>query len=375
MAQILKKFIGDNQVDGIKLRLLNGQMLRWRNAAGTADVDVLRVTSADKAEFQVLPEALATLPIPSAPKQFATIEYINNYLAGKIDAKDSVSYLADSDIAGTFSAGNATTAATLTGNTALVVDGKTFGPADVTTPRMRIALTGQTAGLQNGVYDLTAATASSFTLTRSRDFDGLENESGNEVTTGAYFMVTAGTMYAGYEALLTTPDPIVINTTSLNFVRYPSTLSLTAGDMLVKIGNDFSIDLAPLSGLESTNPGNANGQLRVKTDTATLEKDQTTRRDPTTGATVAKRSKKLTVTLTSTDITNQYIDLPDVAADSSVQLAIAGAGDQLEGDDFTVNYTGGTGSKTRVLFVGGLANGGVSALIAGDKVAVSYTAF
>ena len=375
MSQIQRKFIADNAVSGSKIRLDNNDILRARNAANTGDISILKVTSADKVEFQNLPEALSTLPIPSAPKQFATVEYIQNYLAGKVDAKDSVSYLADSNIAGTFSAGDATTPATITGTAALVIDGKTFGAGDVTTPKVRIALIGQTAALQNGVYELTAASASSYTLTRAPDFDGLTNESGNEVTTGAYFMVTQGTLYSGYEVLLTTADPIVINTTALSFVKYPSTLSLTGGDMITKNGNDFSVDLAPLSGLESTAPGTQAGQLRVKVDTATLEKDQTTRRDSTSGALVARKWKQFRVTLSATDITNQYIDLPDVAADSSVDIQIAGAGAQIETVDFNVNYTGGTGSKTRVTLAGGLATGGVSALVAGDVVTVRYGSF
>ena len=356
MSQIQKKFIGDNQVDGAKLLLLNGQMLRWRNAAGTADVNVLRVTTDNRAEFQVLPEALASLPMPSAPKQFATIEYIEKVVKGKGDAKDAVNFLVTGNVA-------------LSG---LVDDLAAVSDGVVPASGNRVGLTFQTAAAENGVYDLTI-TGGSYSLARSADFD--EGSLAIEVTAGAYFPVVAGTLYSGYEVQLVTPDPIEIGTTALTFVRYPSTLSLTAGDMLIKVGNDFSIDLAPLSGLESTNPGSPSGQLRVKTDTAVLEKGQTTRLDPTAGSVVAKRSKKLLVSLSSTDVANGYVDLPDVASDASVQLSVAGAGDQLEGDDFMVNYTGGAASKTRVLFAGGLAVGGVSALVAGDKVLISYTAF
>jgi hypothetical protein len=103
-----------------------------------------------------------------------------------------------------------------------------------------------------------------------------------------------------------------------------------------------------------------------------LEKDQTTRRDSTTGAVMAKSSKKAAFTLTGTDITNGYVDLPDVAAQSSVQFWVAGGGVQAETDDYTVNYTGGTGGKTRVTFAGGLATGGVSELVNGDKLVISY---
>lgn len=82
-----------------------------------------------------------------------------------------------------------------------------------------------------------------------------------------------------------------------------------------------------------------------------------------------------TFTLTSTNITNGYVDLVAVAHQDSVAVAVAGAGEQCETDDYSVNYTGGTSSKTRITFAGGLASAGVSALVAGDKITVYYEAF
>lgn len=350
MSQTSRKFIQDNAVSGAKIRLDNNEMFRARNAANNADVNVFKLTSADKLELQTLPEALAALPIPSAPKQFATIEYVLNYIAGKGDAKDSVSLLADTNVP-------------LTGSTPLTIDGVTV------TDQMRLGLVGQTTGSENGIYVATV-TGPTYSLARSSDAS-----LAGSISEGMYFFTTQGTVFAGYEALLTTPDPIVIDTTTLVFAKYATTAAQVAGDMLSKSGNTWSIDLASLGGLESTNPGNVAGQLRVKTDTAALEKDQTTRRDPSTGAVVAKKSKKAAFTLSATDITNQYVDLVDVAAQDSIDFSVAGAPSQFETIDYTVNYTGGSGSKTRITFAGGLASAGVSALASGDIVSVSYTAF
>jgi hypothetical protein len=375
MTQIIKKFITTNAIDGSKILLLNNEMLRGRNAANTADIDVFRVTLDDIIEYQNLIRAADSLPIPSSPKEYATIEYIENYLNGKHDAKDAVSYLAVGDVASTFAAGDSVTPASLVGTDALSVDGKVFGAGDVKTPAIRVALTGQTSGLENGIYDLIAASGSDFTLTRSADFDGLEDESGQEVTHGAYFRVMSGTAYSGYEAILTTEDPLVINTTVLTFAKYPSTLSLVAGDMLSKTGNTFSVDLAPIAGLESTNLGSDGGQIRVKIDQAAAEKDRSTRLDTNSGAVVAPVPKKTAFTLGAAAITNQYVDLPFVASQDSVMVLIAGGGLSHEGDDYSVNYTGGAGSKTRITFEGGIATGGLSALISGDKLSVSYKAF
>lgn len=373
MTQISNKFIQPNAVTGSKFRLNNNETLRARNAANTADVDVLKVDSTDNLILLKQPKADAALPIPTADKDYATIEYIKNYVNGKGDAKDAVSYAASTNITGTFSAGNATTPATLTGATQLTVDGKAFTAADVVTPNMRIALVGQTAGLQNGIYDLTAATNTTFTLTRSSDFDGLANAAGTEVTTGAYFSVINGTVLAGYEYILTTSDPITINTTALTFAGYPSTLSLIGGDMVTKSGNTFSVDLQTNGGLESSNPGNDAGQLRIRVDAATLEKDKTTAINTGNGSLIARKTVKQTFTLSATDITNQFVDLTTVAGDSSVIFYVDGGPTQREGSDYSVNYTGGTGGKTRITFTGGLATAGVSALAAGDVVVIQST--
>ena len=355
MSQIITKFIQDNAVTGAKMRLNNNETARARNQANTADVDLYKLTTGNVWELQTQPTAASALPIPSAPKEYTTVEYVQNYVMGKTDAKDAVNLLQSTNLA-------------LTGVAPLTIDGVTV------TSGMRIALTGQTAGTENGIYVATIV-ALTYSLARATDFDQVNDASGKEVTTGAYFKVISGTVYSGWEAILTTADPVQIGVSSIDFAANPTIQALTAGDMLRKTGNDFSLDTATNGGLESTNPGNATGQVRVKTDTAALEKDQTTRRDPTTGAVVARKSKKQPFTLTPTDITNQYVDLPDVAGTGSVVFTAVGGGDQVETDDYTINYTGGVLSKTRITFAGGLANGGVSALVTGDKLVIGYTSF
>lgn len=355
MTQIVTKFIQDNAVTGAKMRLGNNETFRARNFAGSADVDLFKLNVGDVFEMLKQPTAAAALPIPTSSKDYITVEYATNYLMGKTDAKDAVNLLADTDVP-------------LTGSTPLTIDSTTA------TNGMRIALTGQTTDSQNGVYDL-AITGGTYTLTRSTDFDQVNDAGGNEVTTGAYFKVISGTVYSGWEAILTTTDPITIGTTSLTFALNPTTIALSGGDMIMKVGNDFSVDLATNGGLESTSPGSAAGQLRVMVDTAALEKYQTTRLDPSSGAVVARMSRKQAFTLSSTDITNQYIDLDAVAGQNSINFWVDGGGTQNEVDDYTVNYTGGTAGKTRITFAGGLATGGVSALVATDNVTVTYTSF
>lgn len=85
-------------------------------------------------------------------------------------------------------------------------------------------------------------------------------------------------------------------------------------------------------------------------------------------------SKKELFTLSGTDITNQYIDLTQVAKTDSIMFMVKGGGLQIEGasHDYSVSYTGGGGGKTRITFLNDLATGGNSALIATDVVVVKY---
>lgn len=359
MTQLATKFILDNAINGAKLRLRNNEAARALNSSGS-DVNLFKYSLANALELLQLPEAEATLPIPSADKQFATIEYIKKYVEGKVDAKDSVFVLADTDIALTGTASGFT------------IDGVVLGTATATPPR-RVGLIGQTDATKNGIYDYIVS-GSNYTLTRSSDFDQVDDPVGNEVTQGAYFLVVNGTEYSGFEVILTTDDPIVIDTTPLTFAKVPTTLALTAGDMLVRVGNDFSVDLLTNGGLTSSNPGNPNGQLQVKINTALLEKDQTVRID-TNGNVVAKRSRKLSFTLNSTHITNQSVELDAVASMGSVVFDIVQAPPQHEGIDYSVNYTGGPGGTTKITFLNGLATGGVSALAAGDLAEVQFTSY
>jgi hypothetical protein len=355
MSQIKKKGIEDNAIDGAKFRLLAEQTLRSRNSTGTADVDILKVDSSDNVVLMKVPMADASLPMPSAGKEFATIEWIEAYIQGKTDAKDAVQACATGPVA-------------LTGAGELVVDDYGMGVATAT-PVARVLLPFQADPKDNGIYDYTYA-AGNYTLTRSSDFD-----EDTEVTNGAYTVVVNGTVYQGYQAVLVSQDPIVVGTSDLNFAAMPTTAAMAAADMLKRVGNDFSVDLATVSGLESTDPGVETGQLRVRADNAALEKDKSTKLDSATNAVVSKRSRREQFTLGAGDISNGYIDLAHVATQGSVTLGVVGFGTQYEGIDFTVNYTGGSGSNTRVTLAGGLAVGGTSALVAGDKVQVDYESF
>lgn len=50
-VQVEKKFISPNAVDGSKIRLSNNETLRARNAANSGDIDLLKLTAADKVQL------------------------------------------------------------------------------------------------------------------------------------------------------------------------------------------------------------------------------------------------------------------------------------------------------------------------------------
>lgn len=355
MSQLITKFIEDNAVTDAKIRLRNNAPLRARNALGTADVDLFKLDSSDSFTVMSQPRAAAALALPSQAKDYVTIEWAENRIVGKGNPKDAVLAAATVNVP-------------LTGATPLVIDDITIGN------NKRVLLPVQSTGSQNGVY-ICIITGGNYTLTRAPDFDQVDDAYGSEVTTGAYFKITSGTTYANWEAILTNADPIVVGTDTLTFALNPTLTALVAGDGISRTGNTISVDYATNGGLESTNPGNINGQLRVKTDSSAAEKDITIRRSSVDGSIVAKKSRQLTIVLTNTDIVNQYADLDAVAGDSSVMLTVVGGGKQTVGYDFSVNYTAGVGGNTRIGLLNGLASGGVSELVVGDVLDTNFMSF
>lgn len=84
------------------------------------------------------------------------------------------------------------------------------------------------------------------------------------------------------------------------------------------------------------------------------------------------------LTLSSGDITAQFKDLAfpiigSSASANSLLLSVYGGPEQLKAVDYSVSLTGGAGGVTRVTFLGDLATGGVSALVAGDVLMVNYS--
>lgn len=118
----------------------------------------------------------------------------------------------------------------------------------------RVLVKNQTLPKENGIYVVAAGAWS-----RSLDMDSLTPV--DEVN-GAWVAIRegsqAGQVFVQYGTVAT------IGTDPINFSYFNPIAGLIGGDMITFAGSTFSVDLATVSGLESTNPGNVAGQLRIK---------------------------------------------------------------------------------------------------------------
>lgn len=126
----------------------------------------------------------------------------------------------------------------------------------------RFLVKNQAAALQNGIYTVTdvGSAGTPFILTRATDQDGSPAQ---EVSGGNFTFVEAGTSQAGSGWTILWDGNVVIGTDAINWTQF-SDKGLVGGDMITVTGNSVAVDIAAISGLESSNPGNAAGQLRVK---------------------------------------------------------------------------------------------------------------
>lgn len=510
MSQIIKKFIGNDQVDGDKIRLDNDQSIRARNAADSADVEILKLSGTDKVDFNA--NTLTNIGAPSGPNDAATKDYTDTQGANYINKDGSVDFTGDQSLGGNLltnvadpvsdqdaatkayvdsqaSNGANKTLSNLDSPTAinqdllpdddntwdlgspssrwtwgyitaidagvveLSLDGSDINVnsnqihnlsdpssaqdaatkayvdavaqglkpkaavrvgtvADINLSSMPAAVDGvtlssgnrvlvkdQATPSENGIYIFNGAASAA---TRAPDFDSLTPI--DEIN-GAYTFIQEGTQ-AG-QGWVETGTVTTIGTDPINFVYFNDLSGLIGGDMITVVGSTISVDLATVSGLESTNPGNSSGQLRIKLEASNptlqtngsnelgakldaagaiitgssglkVQPDAVTTKINGSNQVESLKETEQLITLSGTDITNQYVDLSHAAygtsaSVNSVSLTPVGGILQQKTVDYTVSLTGGSGGVTRVSFSGDLATGGASELVAGDKLAIRYS--
>lgn len=192
MSQLKTPFIQNDAVIDTKVRLRNNFALRARNAADSANINILKVNSSDQGEFGVATFYPFT---PSGAQELVNKSYVDALLAQISDPKDSVRV--------------ASTANVTIATAPAAIDGVTLASGD------RVLLKNQSTASENGIYVFNGTGSA---MTRSTDFDGTPV---GEVTYGAFTWSVEGTANARKGWLLTTPDPITVGTTALTFVETP----------------------------------------------------------------------------------------------------------------------------------------------------------
>jgi hypothetical protein len=117
--------------------------------------------------------------------------------------------------------------ATRTGNTLLADAVGALGTQDGITMVVgnRLLIKEQTADADNGIYEIDSlgGAAAQWSMHRADDFD-----TSDEVVAGIWVMISEGTTLGNETWVLTTNDPITLNTTSLTFTQLPSLADLAA---------------------------------------------------------------------------------------------------------------------------------------------------
>ncbi len=268
---------------------------------------------------------LTNLGTPTQDSDAATKLYVDSAVQG-LDTKQSVHVATNSNI-------------TLSGTQ--TIDGVAVEAGD------RVLVKEQTDASENGIY-----VAAAGAWARAADADGNPN---GEVTSGMYTFVEQGTTNAGQGYVLITPDPIVIDTTDLEFSQFSGAGSAVAGNGIDITGNIISVDpavlqdiadLATLSGVSanSTDLGQFTGSTIADGSTIKGALQSLETKAEQTAAASANNSTTLVdhetrITANETAISSLQTSASGSAADIADILTTIGTAD---GDTDLGSFTGAT---------------------------------
>ena len=203
-----------------------------------------------------------TVPTPSNATDAATKAYVDTIKQGSIDIKDSVRVASTANIAIASALTNGST-----------IDGVTVATGN------RVLLKDQSDASENGIYAVVASGAASRTVDANTD---------TLVTSGMYTYVAEGTAGNSIGFVLTTADPITLDTTNLTFTQFSSAGAIAAGTGMTKTSN--TLDVIGTSGrivanVNSIDIGTLVGTRTSATGSAEIPVGTTAQRDgsPATG--------------------------------------------------------------------------------------------
>ena len=238
MAYIKGKQLAQGTIDTRELK--DSGVTNAKIAASTIEADRLNISGA---AWDFSGASSLSVPTPTADAHAASKSYVDAVSLG-LDVKESVraATTSSADLSGfVFANGyyndiNNPTAATF------VIDGVSLGLGD------RFLIKDATNPAQNGIFYVDrVGNGSSIPWYFKRALDA---NTADKLTNGTFVFVGEGNTLEAAGFVLTTPDPITIDTSALTFTQFSGAGQITAGDGLVKSGNTLSLDLAAVGGLE-----------------------------------------------------------------------------------------------------------------------------
>ena len=220
----------ENAQDAVGNAVGNG--LDYDDSTGAISVDpsefALSAVGSPTADVNMASYKITSLAAPTSANDAATKAYVDNTTAG-LNFHAAVHAATTANLDATYNNGTSGVGATLTANAngALVVDGHTLNADE------RVLVKNQTAGLQNGIYVVTATGDGSnpWVLTRATDAD---NSPAGEIAYGDFCFVQSGSTNVGYGFIVNTTGTITIGTTAISYVQFNAGQVVVAGNGLTE---------------------------------------------------------------------------------------------------------------------------------------------
>lgn len=266
-------YTDENAQDAVGNAVGNG--LDYDDNTGAISVDpsefALSAVGAPTGNVDFATYKITNLGAPTSANDAATKAYVDNTTAG-LNFHAAVHAATTANLDATYANGTGGVGATLTANAngALVVDGHTLNANE------RVLVKNQTAGLENGIYAVTATgdISNPWVLTRATDAD---NSPSGEVAYGDFTFVQQGSTNAGFGYIVNTTGTITIGTTAISYIQFNAGQVVVAGNGLTEstpgtlaINTAVTVDLNTAQTLTNkTITGTFTGNLTGNADTVT----------------------------------------------------------------------------------------------------------